>query len=128
MLTAVHRKYNATPTVTVRLCFGQVRTACLALILQELEMPILDHFSSFQPGLSAPATGGFSIVPDDNTDLGVLPRAIMVAAGGDVGAILMDGSTVVLPGLAAGVVYPFRVRRVLGSAGGTTASGIIGLY
>ncbi len=91
-------------------------------------MPILDHFSSFQPGLSAPATGGFSISPDDDTDLGVLPRAIMVAAGGDLAVVLMDGSPVVLPGLAAGIVYPVRVRRVLGSAGGTTASGIIGLY
>lgn len=124
----MHRKYNATATVTVRLRLGQVHNAWLALTLQELEMPILDHFSSFQPGLSAPATGGFSISPDDDTDLGILPRAIMVATGGDLAVVLMDGSLVVLPGLAAGIVYPVRVRRVLGSAGGTTASGIIGLY
>lgn len=91
-------------------------------------MPILDHFSEYQPGLSAPATGGFVITPDDNTDLSILPRAVMVAGGGDLGVVLMDGSTVVLPALAAGVVYPIRARRVLGSAGGTTASGVVGLY
>jgi len=91
-------------------------------------MPILDHFSKYQPGLSAPATGGFAITPDDNTDLTILPRAIMVTEGGDLGAVLMDGSTVVLPALAAGVVYPVRARRILGSSGGTTATGILGLY
>lgn len=91
-------------------------------------MPIFDHFSEYQPGLSAPATGGFAITPDDNTDLPILPRAMMVAGGGDLGVILADGSTLVLPALSAGVVYPVRARRVLGSAGGTTATGVLGLY
>jgi hypothetical protein len=91
-------------------------------------MPIIDHFSEFQPGLTAPITGGFDITPDDNTDLTILPRAIMVAGSGTVAAVLMDGTTVVLPALASGVLYPIRMRRVLTGVGGTTAIGIVGLY
>ena len=91
-------------------------------------MPIIDLFSDYQPGLSSPASGGFDITPDDASDLAVLPRAVMVAGGGDLGVVLMDGSTVVLPALAAGVLYPVRTRRVLTAAGGTTATGIVGLY
>lgn len=91
-------------------------------------MPIIDHFSEYQPGLTAPVSGGFDISPDDANDLAVLPRAIMVAAGGDIAAVLMDGTTVVLPSLSAGQVYPIRVRRVLSGTGGTTATGIVGLY
>ena len=91
-------------------------------------MPIIDLFSDFQPGLSAPASGGFTITPDDANDLTILPRAVMVVGGGDLGVVLMDGSSVVLPALAAGVLYPVRTRRVLTAAGGTTATGIVGLY
>lgn len=91
-------------------------------------MPIIDLFSDYQPGLSAPASGGFAITPDDDNDLNLLPRAIMVAGAGDLGVILGDGSTVILPALSAGVLYPVRTRRVLTAAGGTTATGIVGLY
>jgi len=56
-------------------------------------MPIIDLFSDYQPGLSSPASDGFDITPDDANDLTVLPRAVMVAGGGDLGVVLMDGST-----------------------------------
>lgn len=89
-------------------------------------MPITDLFENFSPSPTGPATGGFDIVPDDNSDLPAVTRALMVASGGDAAVILKDGSTLTLPALVPGSVYPLRVRRVL--ATGTTASGIRGLY
>lgn len=89
-------------------------------------MAITDHFDSFSSGLTGPVTGGFDVTPDDGADLTTLPRALMVAVGGDVAVILKDGTSVTLPGLAAGVMYPVRTTRIL--ATGTTATGIKGLY
>ena len=89
-------------------------------------MPIIDQFDSYSPSLTGPVTGGFDITPDDATDLTTLPRALMVTGTGDMAVVLKDGATLTLPGLAVGVIYPFRVRRIL--ATGTTATGIKGLY
>jgi len=89
-------------------------------------MPITDRFESFTSGLTGPIIGGFDVTPTDGADLATLPRAIMVAGGGDLAVVLKDGSLLTLPGLAAGVIYPIRAMRVL--ATGTTATGIKGLY
>lgn len=89
-------------------------------------MPITDYFDSFTAGLTGPVTGGFDVTPSDGTDLPTLPRALMVASGGDVAVILKDGTSLTLPGLATGVIYPVRAARIL--ATGTTATGIKGLY
>ena len=91
-------------------------------------MPIHDQFESHSNSLTGPIIGGFVVAPNDAADLPKLTRAIMVADGGDLGVVLKDGSTVILPGLTPGVLYPVRVSRVLAGAGGTTASGIVGLY
>jgi hypothetical protein len=89
-------------------------------------MPITDQFKSYNPGLTGPITGGFDIAPDDASDLTTLPRALMVTGGGDIAVVLKDGTSLTLPGLAVGVIYPLRVQRI--SATGTTATGIKGLY
>jgi hypothetical protein len=89
-------------------------------------MPIQDHFASYAPALTDPITGGFAITPHDANDLGTMPRAIMVTGAGAVTAILKDGMTITLPGLAPGALYPVRTARIL--ATGTTATGIVGLY
>lgn len=88
-------------------------------------MPISDNFSDFTPGLSSPICGGFDISPDDVTDLQNVTRAIVLAVAGDIAVILKNGDAITLPALAAGVIYPVRVARVL--ATGTTATGIKGL-
>ena len=88
-------------------------------------MPITDIYRSFAPNLTGPAIGGFDITPDDGADLAALPRALMVASGGDVAVRFPDGSTLILPGLTPGMIYPLRPSRVL--AAGTTATGIKGL-
>ena len=88
-------------------------------------MPIADKFSEYTSGLSSPIFGGFDITPDDATDLVSLTRAIILEGAGDVAVILKNGDAITLPALAAGVIYPVRVARVLST--GTTATGLKGL-
>lgn len=88
-------------------------------------MPINDNFHDYSAGLTGPICGGFDITPNDSADVEQVTRAIIVAGTGDVSAVLKNGDTITLPSLIAGVVYPFRVARVLDS--GTTATGIKGL-
>lgn len=88
-------------------------------------MPISDPFESHHAGLNSPIEGGFDIVPDDATDLPAVTRALMVTTAGTVAVRLLNGQTLSLPGLTPGVLYPFRVLRVLVS--GTTATGVKGL-
>lgn len=88
-------------------------------------MPISDDFSEFTPGLSSPVFGGFDITPDDGTDLQGVTRAVILGTAGDLAVTLKNGDTITLPNLVAGVIYPFRIARVL--ATGTTASNIKGL-
>lgn len=89
-------------------------------------MPITDFFESLTSGLNSPAIGGFDITPDNGTDLATMPRALMVGGAGDAAVICKDGSSITLPALAPGAIYPVRVARVL--ATGTTATDIKGLY
>lgn len=89
-------------------------------------MPIIDHFETQSSPQTGPVLGGFDVTPNDGADLDVLTRALMVTGEGNVTAIFKDGTTLTLPGLAVGVVYPVRVSRIL--ATGTTATGIKGLY
>lgn len=89
-------------------------------------MPISDSFTSYQDGLTGPICDGFDITPADATDLSDVTRAVMVGTAGDLAVVLKNGSTLTLPSLAPGVIYPVRVRRVLET--GTTAAGIKGLF
>lgn len=89
-------------------------------------MPINDPFASFAGSLTAPASSGFDITPADGTDLPVLTRAVMIGSAGDLAVTFADGSEVVLPSLAPGVVYALRLARV--RATGTTATDIKGLF
>lgn len=88
-------------------------------------MPITDPFASHVDSLTSPVTGGFDITPADGTDLARVTRALMVTTAGDVAVTFRDGTSLTLPGLTPGVIYPLRVTRVL--ATGTTASGVKGL-
>jgi hypothetical protein len=88
-------------------------------------MTTIDKFHDYSAGLTGPICGGFDIVPDDAADIAQVTRAIMVTQAGSVSAVLKSGDMVTLPNLIVGVVYPFRVARVLEA--GTTATGIKGL-
>jgi hypothetical protein len=74
------------------------------------------------PGRSAEA-----ISPDDDNELAFITRGLYVGTSGDVAVVLAAATDPVTFGaLAAGVVHPLRVRKVLET--GTSASGIVGVY
>jgi len=74
-----------------------------------------------------PATGGVAFT---NADLDLLAsttaqtsRGIYVGTAGNLACEMHDGSSVTFSNLAAGQVYPFAIRKVIGAS--TTAAGII---
>jgi len=85
---------------------------------------ISDKYASTPDTLSTPATNVVEITPDDTADLASLTKALNVATAGTVRVTTEMGATTDVF-IAAGVVFPLRVRRVW--ATGTTATGLRGL-
>ncbi len=86
-----------------------------------------DPFKSHETALTSPARNGFSVTPDDGTDLTVNCRSLYIGGAGDVSAILVnDSSPVVFKNVPSGVVLPISVKRVEATL--TTATDIVGLY
>ncbi len=65
------------------------------------------------------------VTPDDNTDLSVTPRALLIGTGGDLAVITRGGQSLTIPNAPAGVL-PVRVKRVLST--GTTATDITAIW
>ena len=84
-----------------------------------------DEFESYTAGLTSPARDAAPIVPNDAADLSFVTRGLYVGSAGDVQVRMASGDTVTFENMAAGVVYPVRIARVL--ATGTTASALIAL-
>lgn len=84
----------------------------------------VDNFEGYKVSLDAPAEDAFSITPDDDNDLAVVTRALLLDAAGDVAVITAKGTTITLP-LQAGI-NSVRVKRVL-ETGTTEGLTIIGL-
>ncbi len=74
---------------------------------------------------NGPAVGASAIAPSDANTIPVT-RGIYVGTAGDLKADFVNGGTVTLKGLAAGIVHPLRLTRVY--ATGTSAADIVGLY
>lgn len=85
----------------------------------------LDPFATDPVTLTTPACDVEEIVPDDGTDLTHVTKALNAATAGSV-RVTTEAGTVAEIFLAAGAVFPLRVRRVW--ATGTTATGLRGLY
>ncbi|SDG96693.1 spike base protein, RCAP_Rcc01079 family [Alloyangia pacifica] len=83
-----------------------------------------DHFAEHQSGLSSPATELHDVTPDDGADLPVFARGLSVTQSGTM-TVTTVGGTVATIYVAAGSVFPVRVRRVWQT--GTSATGIVGL-
>lgn len=75
--------------------------------------------------LEGPASHGFSISPNDTTDLPQATRAVYVGADGDLAVVMVSGATVSFQALMGGTLLPIRVSKVL--ATGTTAGALVGL-
>ncbi|MZH02499.1 MAG: hypothetical protein F3745_03625 [Nitrospinae bacterium] len=86
-----------------------------------------DPFKDHQTALTSPARNGFSVVPDDGTDLPVNCRSLFIGGEGDLSAILVgDSSSIIFKNIPQGTILPVSVKRVLSSL--TTATEIVGLY
>lgn len=89
-------------------------------------MPTSDPFGTYNKELTAPATMGVSVTPDDDNDLTTICRALWIGGAGDVSVILKDDdSAVTLESVPAGTMLSIRAKRV--RATGTTASAIVAL-
>ena len=68
------------------------------------------------------------VTPNDGADLTDTPtRGIYVGVSGDLAVVGEENAaSVVLVGIAAGIIHPIAVKRVL--ATGTTATGIVAVY
>lgn len=86
----------------------------------------MDKFSDLPTTLVAPGRDAAPVVPDDLTDLPILPRALYVGQGGTVVVTMAGGQTIGFESVPGGTVLPVRARRVLAS--GTTATSIVALW
>jgi uncharacterized protein with PhoU and TrkA domain len=91
---------------------------------QESPMTI-DTFVNASDTLTTPATDIEQIVPSDTSDLGHMTKALNAATAGVVRVTTQQG-TITDIFLAAGTVFPLRIRRVW--ATGTSATGLRGLF
>ena len=85
----------------------------------------IDTFAAADDTLTSPATDIEEVTPSDVADLAQLTKALNVATPGLV-RVTTETGTISEIFIAAGVVFPLRVRRVW--ATGTTATGIRGLF
>lgn len=77
--------------------------------------------------LDSPSSGAFAITPDNSNDLPYVTRGIYVGGAGDIVMIMAgDSAQVTRKNVVAGVLYPWRVKRVL--ATNTTATNLVGDY
>ena len=70
------------------------------------------------------AGGAKEITPSDSEI--EVTKGVYIGTSGDLAVVMEDGSEVTFTALPAGVFHPLRVRKI--KAGGTTASGIVGVY
>lgn len=82
-----------------------------------------DKFRLQEVALDSPAQEAYLVSPSDTEDLPLFSRAIFMNNGGPVKMELVNnpGSPITLT-LAAGTIFPFRVRRIWST--GTTATEI----
>ena len=66
------------------------------------------------------------VTPSDSVDLALVCRAISLTVAGDIQITTKDGTTVVITGLAAGIMHPIGAQRIWST--NTTATGIIAYF
>ena len=82
------------------------------------------HPENYAVAPDHPAVSWAALTPNDSTVLNPVPRALYVAAQGDVEIRGSDGNDETFPSVAAGTILPFRPRVLLT---GTDAT-VIALY
>ena len=66
-----------------------------------------------------------ALTASDTVDATHVIEQIFCGGAGNIVAVLMDGSTVILTACLAGTIYPVRCRRINSTS--TTASNLVGL-
>ena len=92
-------------------------------------MPVVatDNFATSRAGIDSPATRCFAITKSDTDELAFVTNYLYIGGAGNVAVILEgDDDSVVLTGLAVGVLHKLRVKKVMSS--NTTATAIVGLH
>jgi hypothetical protein len=85
-----------------------------------------DEYKYEPSGLDSPAAVAATITPSDSVDLLTSTRSIYIGGAGNLAVVLVGMTTpVTFTGVVAGMIYPFRVSKVMAS--GTTATGLVGL-
>lgn len=84
-----------------------------------------DRFDRNADTLSSPARDAFAIAPSDSVALPILPKAILVGAGGTITLRAIDSGTDVAIETVAGQILPIRAEFV--RATGTSAGSLVGL-
>ncbi len=76
-----------------------------------------------------PAVSAAAITPSDTTVFSAesIPKALYIGGAGNIRVVFADDSSpITITNVAAGSVYPFKVKQVYSSS--TTATGIVGLF
>jgi hypothetical protein len=85
-----------------------------------------DPYGTFSSVLDSPASSGFAVTPDDDSDLTISTRGLYVGGSGVLKVDLVGGSTLTFADVTAGDFLPLRVKKIYST--GTTATDLIGLY
>jgi len=85
-----------------------------------------DDYGRHAAGLSSPAEHAAAITPDDENNLANSTRGIYVGTAGDLKITTVGGETVTLANVAAGVIHPWRIKRVFSTD--TTASDLVAVW
>ncbi len=94
-----------------------------------------DRWAGQNQRVDGPASQALALdsLKSDTVELGIVTRGLSVNTDGNI-VVLFDGDgtsrggsgTAVTIAVLAGVVYPFRIRRL--NSGSTSATGVIGYY
>ncbi|MBE7731993.1 spike base protein, RCAP_Rcc01079 family [Devosia faecipullorum] len=84
-----------------------------------------DQYQDMASGLTAPASGAYSVTPSDSAALSIVPRALYIGIGGSLSVEMKWGGIVTFQNLPDGALIPIRAVKVLAAS---TASAIVGLY
>ena len=73
---------------------------------------------------SDPAIGALAIsYGGGDQDINIPARGLYISSAGNLAVVMLNGDSVTLTGLLAGVVYPIAVKKILNA--GSTAAGLV---
>lgn len=77
---------------------------------------------------SDPSIGAIAVTPSDVTAISATKaiRAVYVGVGGNISALMSDGTSATFIGVVAGSILPIRVTRINSTS--TTATNLVALY